>query len=90
MPITIPSHEARLSNTRHPLIGVGVQGLADAPMAVRMPFDSPAAKELSIQIFETICHGALLEARSEIAEQDGPYETWIGSPAQLGQLQYDL
>ena len=84
-----PIPEARLSNTHHHIIGVGVQGLADTFMAVRMPFDSPTAKELNIQIFETICHGAL-EARSEIAERDGPYETWIGSPAQLGQLQYDL
>ena len=58
-------------------------------MALRMPFDSPAAKELNIQIFETIYHGAL-EASSELAERDGPYETWMGSPAQLGQLQYDL
>jgi len=84
-----PIPEARLSNTRHRPIGVGVQGLADTFMALRMPFDSPAAKELNIQIFETIYHGAL-EASSEIAERDGPYETWIGSPAQLGQLQYDL
>ena len=84
-----PIPEARLSNMRHRPIGVGVQGLADTFMALRMPFDSPAAKELNIQIFETIYHGAL-EASSEMAERDGPYETWMGSPAQLGQLQYDL
>ena len=84
-----PIPEARRSNFRHRPIGVGVQGLADAFMALRMPFDSPEAKELNIQIFETIYH-ATLEASSELAEHDGPYETWMGSPAQLGQLQYDL
>jgi ribonucleoside-diphosphate reductase subunit M1 len=84
-----PIPEARRSNFRHRPIGVGVQGLADAFMALRMPFDSPQAKELNIQIFETIYHAAL-EASSELAERDGPYETWMGSPAQLGQLQYDL
>lgn len=81
--------EARRSNFRHRPIGIGVQGLADAFMALRMPFDSPAAKKLNIQIFETIYHAAV-EASSEMAEQDGPYETWVGSPAEQGQLQYDL
>ncbi|KAF8869593.1 ribonucleotide reductase alpha subunit [Gymnopilus junonius] len=84
-----PVPEARRSNMRHRPIGVGVQGLADAFMALRMPFDSAEAKELNIQIFETIYHAAL-EASSELAEKDGPYETWMGSPAQQGQLQYDL
>ncbi|KAF9553232.1 ribonucleotide reductase alpha subunit [Agrocybe pediades] len=84
-----PIPEARRSNMRHRPIGVGVQGLADAFMALRMPFDSQAAKELNIQIFETIYHAAL-EASSELAERDGPYETWMGSPAQQGQLQYDM
>ncbi|KAF8644660.1 hypothetical protein AX16_008320 [Volvariella volvacea WC 439] len=84
-----PVPEARRSNMRHRPIGIGVQGLADTFMALRMPFDSPAAKQLNIQIFETIYHGAL-EASAEMAEKDGPYETWVGSPAQQGQLQYDL
>lgn len=84
-----PIPEARRSNMRHRPIGIGVQGLADAFMALRMPFDSPAAKELNIKIFETIYHAAL-EASSEIAERDGPYETWEGSPAHQGQLQYDM
>lgn len=84
-----PIPEARRSNMRHRPIGVGVQGLADAFMALRMPFDSPEAKALNIQIFETIYHAAL-EASSELAVRDGPYETWMGSPAQLGRLQYDL
>jgi ribonucleoside-diphosphate reductase subunit M1 len=50
-----------------------------------MPFDSLEAKELNIQIFETIYH-TTLEASSELAEHDGPYEIWMGSLAQLGQL----
>jgi ribonucleoside-diphosphate reductase subunit M1 len=81
--------EARRSNMRHRPIGIGVQGLADAFMALRMPFDSPAAKELNIHIFETIYHAAV-EASCEMAQKDGPYETWVGSPAEQGQLQYDL
>jgi len=81
--------EARRSNMRHRPIGVGVQGLADTFMALHMPFDSPAAKQLKFQIFETIYHGAL-EASVEMAEKDGPYETWVGSPTQQGQLQFDL
>lgn len=84
-----PIPEARKSNTRHRPIGIGVQGLADTFMILRMPFDSPAAKELNIQIFETIYHAAL-EASSEMAEADGPYETYEGSPASQGQFQYDL
>jgi ribonucleoside-diphosphate reductase subunit M1 len=84
-----PVPEARRSNMRHRPIGIGVQGLADTFMALRMPFESPAAKELNTQIFETIYHAAL-EASSEMAEQDGPYETWVGSPAQQGLLQFDL
>lgn len=84
-----PIPEARRSNMRHRPIGIGVQGLADTFMALRMPFDSPAAKELNIQIFETIYHAAA-EASSDLAERDGPYETWVGSPAEQGQLQYDL
>lgn len=84
-----PIPEARTSNMRHRPIGLGVQGLADAFMALRMPFESPAAKLLNIQIFETIYHAAL-EASSEMAEKEGPYETWEGSPAHKGQLQFDL
>lgn len=84
-----PVPEARRSNMRHRPIGLGVQGLADAFMILHMPFDSQAAKELNIKIFETIYHAAL-EASCELAEKDGPYETWMGSPAQQGQLQFDL
>ena len=84
-----PVETARRSNMRHRPIGVGVQGLADTFMIMRMPFDSAEARQLNVQIFETIYHAAL-EASAEIAERDGPYETWMGSPAQLGKLQYDL
>jgi ribonucleoside-diphosphate reductase subunit M1 len=84
-----PIPEARRSNMRHRPIGIGVQGLADTFMALHMPFDSSAAKQLNIQIFETIYHGAL-EASAEMAEKNGHYESWVGSPAQQGQLQFDL
>jgi ribonucleoside-diphosphate reductase subunit M1 len=70
-------------------IGIGVQGLADAFMALKMPFDSPEARELNLKIFETIYHGAA-EASCEMAKAEGPYEAWMGSPAQQGQLQFDL
>ncbi|KAJ7503015.1 ribonucleotide reductase alpha subunit [Mycena galericulata] len=84
-----PIPEARRSNMRHRPIAVGVQGLADMFLALRMPFESAAAKELNLQVFETIYHGAL-EASAELAEKEGPYETYAGSPASQGQLQYDM
>src|SRR5271168_1434179 len=84
-----PVEEARRSNMRHRPIGVGVQGLADAFLALRMPFDSTDAKHLNIQIFETIYHAAV-EASAELAEVEGHYETYAGSPASKGLLQYDL
>ncbi|KAJ7037391.1 ribonucleotide reductase alpha subunit [Mycena alexandri] len=84
-----PIPETRRSNMRHRPIGVGVQGLADVFLALRMPFESAAAKELNKQIFETIYHGAL-EASAELAEKDGPYETYQGSPASQGELQFDM
>jgi ribonucleoside-diphosphate reductase subunit M1 len=84
-----PVIEARRSNMRHRPIGIGVQGLADAFLALRMPFDSADAKLLNIQVFETIYHAAV-EASTELAARDGAYETFKGSPASKGQLQYDL
>ncbi|WVO23055.1 ribonucleoside-diphosphate reductase large chain [Cryptococcus decagattii] len=74
-----PVPEARNSNMRHRPVGLGVQGLADAFMALRMPFDSLEARELNIQIFETIYHAAL-EASCELAEEQGTYESYEGSP----------
>lgn len=84
-----PVVEARNSNMRHRPVGLGVQGLADAFMALRMPFDSPAARELNIQIFETIYHAAL-EASCELAQEFGKYETYEGSPISQGKIQPDL
>ncbi|KAI8872168.1 Rrm1 protein [Ramicandelaber brevisporus] len=84
-----PVEEARRSNMRHRPIGLGVQGLADAFILMRYPFDSPEARKLNKLIFETIYHAAL-EASSEIAQVDGPYETYEGSPMSKGKLQFDL
>jgi ribonucleoside-diphosphate reductase subunit M1 len=84
-----PVPEAKKSNFRHRPIALGVNGLADAFLALRLPFDSPEAKQLNIQIFETIYHGALT-ASAEIAAKLGPYETYPGSPVSEGILQYDM
>jgi len=84
-----PVPEAKKSNMRHRPIGIGVNGLADAFMIMGYAFDSPEAKKLNIQIFETIYHAAL-ERSSEIAQELGTYETYAGSPASQGDLQYDL
>lgn len=84
-----PVEEARRSNFRHRPIGLGVQGLADAFLALRFPFDSPEAKQLNVQIFETIYHAALT-ASCELAEKLGPYSTYQGSPVSEGILQYDM
>ena len=74
---------------RHRPIGIGVQGLADAFILMRYPFDSPQAKQLNIEIFETIYFGALT-ASCELAERDGPYDSYEGSPMSKGVLQYDM
>ncbi|ODN78104.1 ribonucleoside-diphosphate reductase large chain, partial [Cryptococcus wingfieldii CBS 7118] len=84
-----PVPEARNSNMRHRPVGLGVQGLADAFMALRLPFDSPEARLLNIQIFETIYHAAL-EASCEMARDQGRYESYEGSPISQGILQYDM
>lgn len=84
-----PVPEARNSNFRHRPIAVGVQGLADVFLALRMPFDSPEAKHLNKQIFETIYHGALT-ASMDLAKIHGPYSSYEGSPVSKGELQYDM
>merc|ERR1712113_645305 len=84
-----PIDEARLSNMRHRPIGLGVQGLADAFLLLRLAFDGEAAKTLNEDIFETI-YFAACEASCELAARDGPYDTFAGSPASKGQLQFDL
>lgn len=84
-----PLPETERSNKRHRPIGIGVQGLADVFILMRFPYEGPDAKLLNIQIFETIYYGAL-EASCELSEKLGPYETYEGSPASKGLLQYDL
>jgi ribonucleoside-diphosphate reductase subunit M1 len=84
-----PLLEAKDSNLRHRPIGIGVQGLADTFIQLRMPYDSEKARLLNVQIFETLYYGAL-EASSEIAEKDGPYSTYEGSPLSKGILQFDM
>ena len=84
-----PVEEARNSNMRHRPIGIGIQGLADAYILMRLPFESEEACLLNKQIFETIYYGAL-EASCELAEVEGPYSTYEGSPVSQGKLQYDL
>ena len=84
-----PIPEARNSNMRHRPIGIGVQGLADVFMMMKIPFDSPEAAKLNKDIFETIYYGACT-ASMELAAKDGPYETYEGSPASQGKLQFDL
>uniref|UniRef100_A0A672JP64 Ribonucleoside-diphosphate reductase n=1 Tax=Salarias fasciatus TaxID=181472 RepID=A0A672JP64_SALFA len=81
--------EAERSNKRHRPIGIGVQGLADAFILMRYPFESPEAQLLNIQIFETI-YFAALEASCELAAELGAYETYAGSPVSKGILQYDM
>jgi ribonucleoside-diphosphate reductase subunit M1 len=66
-----------------------IQGLADAYILMRYPFESAEASLLNKQIFETIYYGAL-EASCELAERDGPYETYPGCPVSQGILQYDM
>jgi len=78
-----PVETARKSNMRHRPIGLGVQGLADVFILCRHAFDSDEAKEINARIFETMYHAAL-EASSELAEVDGSYETFEGSPASQG------
>ncbi len=84
-----PIEEARNSNMRHRPIGIGVQGLADAFMMMRLPFDSDEAAQLNKDIFETIYHASLTES-CVIAAKDGPYSTFQGSPASEGILQFDM
>jgi ribonucleoside-diphosphate reductase subunit M1 len=74
---------------RHRPIGIGVQGFADVFMMLKIPFESTEAIQLNKDIFETIYFGAC-EASMELAEKDGPYESYEGSPASKGQLQFDL
>lgn len=84
-----PVIEARNSNMRHRPIGIGVQGLADAFILLRMPFDSAEARGLNKDIHETI-YFAAMEASMELSKQQGPYETFKGSPVSKGIFQFDM
>jgi ribonucleoside-diphosphate reductase alpha chain len=84
-----PVPEAKKSNFRHRPIGLGVQGLADVFAIMKIAFDSPEAKDLNKKIFEAIYFGAV-SASVEIAKKDGAYETFPGSPASKGVLQFDM
>jgi ribonucleotide reductase alpha subunit len=84
-----PVPEAHKSNMRHRPIGLGVQGLADAFLLCGHAFDSREAARMNIAIFETMYHAALTES-CELARLEGPYETFKGSPASEGILQFDM
>lgn len=84
-----PVIEAKNSNLKHRPVGIGVQGLADVFFQLRIPFESDAARRLNQEIFETIYYGAL-EASKDLAKENGPYESYEGSPVSQGILQYDM
>jgi ribonucleoside-diphosphate reductase alpha subunit len=84
-----PVPETRESNMSERPIGIGVQGLGDTFFALGLPYDSPEAKELNRNIFETIYFAAVSES-IELAKEKGSYKTYEGSPASKGQLQFDL
>ena len=84
-----PVPEAANSNFRHRPVGLGVQGLADAFIMLRLPFTSEKAKELNQEIFETL-YFAAMTASLEEAQKDGPYETYKGSPISKGEFQHNL
>lgn len=84
-----PVEEARNSNFRHRPIGLGVQGLADAFIMMRLPFTSDEAKKLNQEIFETI-YFAAVTASMELAKEEGPYSTFKGSPMSQGEFQFNM
>jgi len=84
-----PVVEAENSNMRHRPVGLGVQGLADAFIMLRMPFTSDEAKKLNQEIFETL-YFAAVTASMEMAKEEGPYSTFEGSPISKGEFQHNL
>lgn len=84
-----PVQEAENSNMRHRPVGLGVQGLADAFILLRLPFTSDEAKKLNQEIFETM-YFAAVTASMEMAKEEGPYSTFKGSPISQGEFQYNL
>jgi ribonucleoside-diphosphate reductase alpha chain len=84
-----PVQEAENSNMRHRPIGLGVQGLADAFIMMRLPFTGDEAKKLNQEIFETL-YFAAVTASMELAKEEGPYSTFKGSPISQGEFQHNL
>ena len=84
-----PVPEAEKSNKRHRPIGLGIQGLADAFIMLRMPFESDEAQRLNKDVFETM-YFAAMTASMELAQEEGPYQTWAGSPISQGVFQFDM
>ncbi len=84
-----PVKEAENSNMRHRPVGLGVQGLADTFIRLRLPFTSDEAKKLNEEIFETL-YFAAVTASMEMAKEEGPYSSFKGSPISKGQFQYNL
>lgn len=84
-----PTPESKLSNMRHRPIGIGVQGLADLFMILKIPYDSIEARLLNRRIFECIYYASLTESMN-LSKKHGPYETFPGSPASEGILQFDM
>ena len=84
-----PVPEAENSNKRHRPIGIGIQGLADAFIMMRFPFDSEEAQKLNRDIFETI-YFAAMETSMELAIEEGPYSSYEGSPVSQGIFQFDM
>ena len=84
-----PVREAEKSNRRHRPIGIGVQGLADAFLLLKMAFESDEAKKLNKEIFETI-YFASMETSMELATKYGTYESYTGSPVSKGIFQFDM
>ncbi len=84
-----PIEEARNSNTRHRPIGLGVQGLADVFILLRLPFESDLAKLLNKNIFETL-YFAAMSASKDLAKEQGAYQTYAGSPVSKGIFQFDM
>ena len=85
-----PVPEARKSNLRHRPIGIGVQGLADVFMLLRLPFESDGARKLNREIFETIYFAAMTTSKNLAREHGESYSSYVGSPISQGQFQFDL
>lgn len=84
-----PIPQARTSNVRHRPLGLGVQGWADLLTKLRLAYDDPKAYMINWYVFEALYYGALEES-TELAATEGPYETFPGSPASQGILQFDM